>query len=198
MSDFSDFFPAAGGGGGGIPKYQEFTSSATFTPTQALIDAGGRIGLIVVGAGGGGSNVNYDSFGGVGGEVKIEYSTLTSTNAITVTIGAGGTAGTNGTDGTSTTFAASSAGSTDVVSAGGMGAKDGNQAGYPQITTTGAGFPGMLNVSGPSSAGSGIMGYGVGGGGKRATGSGISNSYGSGGGNGTAGGSGFVRVTWFE
>ena len=41
MSNFTDFFPAAsGGGGGGIPKYQEFTSSGTFTPTQALIDAG--------------------------------------------------------------------------------------------------------------------------------------------------------------
>ncbi len=39
MSNFTDFFPAAGGGGGGIPKYQDFTSSGTFTPSQALIDA---------------------------------------------------------------------------------------------------------------------------------------------------------------
>ena len=38
MSNFTDFFPAAAGGGGGIPKYQDFTSSGTFTPTQALID----------------------------------------------------------------------------------------------------------------------------------------------------------------
>ena len=35
MSNFTDFFAAAAGGGGGIPKYQEFTSSGTFTPTQA-------------------------------------------------------------------------------------------------------------------------------------------------------------------
>ena len=52
MSNFTDFFPAASGGGGGIPKYQEFTSSGTFTPTQALIDAGGRVAFLIVGAGG--------------------------------------------------------------------------------------------------------------------------------------------------
>jgi hypothetical protein len=199
MSNFTDFFPAAGGGGGGIPKYQEFTSSGTFTPSQALIDAGGRIGLIVVGAGGGGTNTAGTAFGGVGGEVKIEYNTLTSTNAITVTIGAGGVvSGTNGTDGTSTTFAASSAGGTDVVSAGGMGAKDGNQSNFPDITNTGAGFPGLHSATGPSAGGSGIMGYGVGGGTRRTAGSQNSDSFGSGGGGNQNGGDGFVRLTWFE
>ena len=201
MSNFSDFFPApgGGGGGGGIPKYQEFTTSGTFTPTQALIDAGGRIGLIVVGGGGGGTNATYASFGGVGGEVKFCYSTLVNTNSIAITIGAGGVvSGNDGTDGTSTTFAASSAGGIDVVSAGGMGAKDGNQPNFPQITMTGAGFPAIYKTSGVTSAGSGIMGYGVGGSMYNGGGSGITSSFGSGGGWQQPGGNGFVRITWFE
>ena len=196
MSNFTDFFPAAGGGGG-IPKYQEFTASGTFTPSQELIDAGGRIGLIVVGAAGGGTNVTYTAFGGVGGEVTIKYDTLTSTNPITVTIGAGGSTGANGTSGTNTTFAASSAGGTGIISVGGMGGQNGNQSGFPQITNTGAGFPGLYN-SHSSGAGSGIMGYGVGGGSHQSSGSGISSSFGCGGGKGQGGGNGFVRITWFE
>ena len=74
MSNFTDFFPAAGGGGGGIPKYQEFTSSGTFTPTQALIDAGGRLAFIIVGGGERGSGATA---GGAGGEVIWGYQTLT-------------------------------------------------------------------------------------------------------------------------
>ena len=63
MSNFTDFFPAAGGGGG-TPKFQEFISSGTFTPTQALIDAGGYVDIFIVGGGGGSAVSTYGSCGG--------------------------------------------------------------------------------------------------------------------------------------
>ena len=88
MSNFTDFFPAAsGGGGGGIPKYQEFTSSGTFTPTQALIDAGGRVAYMIVGGGEKGESSWPKKYGGAGGQVKVGYATLTSTTGCAVTIG---------------------------------------------------------------------------------------------------------------
>ena len=73
MSNFTDFFPAAaGGGGGGIPKYQDFTSSGTFTPTQALIDKGGRVSYFIVGGGEKGRFWSgYGAFGGAGGTVPV-------------------------------------------------------------------------------------------------------------------------------
>jgi len=200
MSSFTDFFPAAGGGGG-IPKYQEFTSSGTFTPTQALIDAGGRMGLLVVGGGGGGITVTYTSFGAGGGEVLMKYATLTNTNNITVTIGAGGTKGSVGTDGGNTTFAASSAGGVDAVAQGGGGGNNGNLAGFPKNdTNVGAGFGGMYTSTGGSAAGSGVMGYGVGGGARQSSGStdAANQAYGNGGSWNGNGVEGFVRVTWFE
>src|SRR6056300_1798947 len=90
MSNFTDFFPAASGGGGGaIPKYEEFTSSGTFTPTQALIDAGGKVSLFMVGAGASGYNGGSWYKGGEGGEVIFVFNTLTNTNSITITIGSG-------------------------------------------------------------------------------------------------------------
>ena len=87
MSNFSDFFPSAGGGGGGTPKFQEFTTSGTFTTTQALIDAGGYIDVFIVGGGGQSGNPTY---GASGGETIFSRMYLTSTTACIVTIGAGG------------------------------------------------------------------------------------------------------------
>jgi len=187
MANLSDFFPAAGGGGGAIPKYQEFTTSGTFTPTQALIDAGGRIGLFIVGAGQSGSG-DTGATGGSGGEVKMVYITLTNTNSISVTIGA--------PSGGSTTFAASSAGGVDVIAAGGSGG--GRISGpYSNYSRQGAGFGGSGYRGG---AGSGVLGYGAGGSGYVTTGvrTPVANSGSGGGVPGAAGGSGFVRVTWFE
>ena len=201
MSNFTDFFPAAGGGGGGIPKYQEFTSSGTFTPTQALIDAGGRIAIFVVGAGGGGPGNGGSMTGGTGGEVLMNYITLTNTNSITVTIGAGGASG-NGNPGANTTFAASSAGATDVISLGGIGGgiSTTGTSGYNTVDRLTSGFGArQLNTLLGSSAGSGTFGYGVGG--MTYYMSGIKTpkvNSGSGGGSLNSGGSGFVRVTWFE
>ena len=199
MSNFTDFFPAAGGGGGGIPKYQEFTSSGPFTPTQALIDAGGRIAIFVVGGGGGGPPSGSSATGATGGEVLMNYITLTNTNSITVTIGAGGASGT-GNNGANTTFAASSAGATDVISLGGIGGVGyvGGDAMPVDRLTSGFGARQLGTYSG-SSAGSGVFGYGAGG--MTYYISGIKTpkvNSGSGGGNLNSGGSGFVRVTWFE
>lgn len=79
-----------GVGGGMTVKQQVFTSSGTFTPSTALLDAGGMVEVLLVGGGGGGSNA-VDAFsrtGGSGGEVKRRIVQVES--AVTVTIGAGG------------------------------------------------------------------------------------------------------------
>jgi len=187
MSSFSDFFPAAGGGGGGIPKYQEFTSSGTFTPTQGLIDAGGRVAFIIVG---GGQRGGFDASGGAGGAVRFGYATLTSTTGCAVTIGAGGA--TSRAVGGNTTVAFSSAGGTDVTAAGGNGER------------FSAHFGNMGSNSGREASApfSGVLGYSVGGYGSNDS-SGANgkqtnyDNYGSGS-NSTTAASGFVRITWFE
>ena len=68
MSNLTDFFPS--GGGGLTPKFEEFNASGTFTPTQALIDAGGYIEVFLVG--GGETGNSNSSIGGTGGEVLIK------------------------------------------------------------------------------------------------------------------------------
>lgn len=192
MSNFTDFFPAASGGGGGIPKYQEFTSSGTFTPTQALIDAGGRVAFLIVGAGG----MAYEtgSGGGNGGQVKIGYATLTSTSGCAVTIGAAPTVGwpSNQNIGGDSSVAFASAGGTTHTAKGGYG--DMNEGSWSG---------GHAN-NGDKSSGIGVMGYGVGGnrlGGSRGFDS-TAKNYGCAGTQGTsyaaAAGPGFVRITWFE
>ena len=197
MSNFTDFFPAAGGGGGGgIPKYQEFTSSGTFTPSQALIDAGGRVAFLMV-AGGGGT----DDFtqGPAGGQVRLGYATLTSTTGCTVTIGAGAPAGHSGSGSTSggdTIIDFSSAGGTTETAKGGL--DNGLNGSY------GAGWGSRGGTSTGLSAGPGVLGYGVGG--TKYAGSAGFNStaknYGAGdsvaSGSTSNAGPGFVRITWFE
>ena len=147
MSNFSDFFPAAGGGGL-TPKFEEFNSSGTFTPSQALIDAGGFIEIFLVG--GGGRN-NGPNAGGCGGETIFSRMYLTSTTGCAVTIGAGGVS--NGSPGSSSSFAGSSAGGSDVTALGGS-------SGPSQSSRMGAGF----GATADGTAGSGVFGYGVGGG----------------------------------
>ena len=191
MSSFTDFFPAAGGGGG-IPKYQEFTSSGTFTPTQALIDAGGRLTFILVGAGG---KTNSSANGAGVGFVMLGYQTVTSTTGCTVTIGAGHT---TETAGGSSSVLFSSAGGTDETSAGG--------ANYPSSSSVegpGGAKWGYLNAS---SGGPGIMNLGVGGGSQNSTGGAFhydatAKNYGCGATGPLAtrpSGPGFLRITWFD
>lgn len=189
MANFSDFLPASGGGGGGIPKYQEFTTSGTFTPSQALIDAGGRVSFLMVAAGG---RSDTTSYGGNGGQVKMGYQTLTSTTACAITIGAATTA--QNQSGGNTTIAFSSAGGTDEVAFGGS-----NYYG----NAFGPNFSGYNNNSGTGiAAGSGVLGYGTGGAAATAAGAQGWNAtyknYGSGARYTDNSGPGFVRITWFE
>lgn len=151
MSNFTDFFPlaAASGGGGGKPQFQEFNSSGTFTPPSALISNGGVVTVFIVGGGGRQSNLSQPP--GSGGEAQIKNVTLTNTNPIAVTIGAGATNQLGG----DSVFQGSSAGGVDVTSQGGeanairstlspsWGAEDGSSGNYE--------------------GGTGIFGYGGGG-----------------------------------
>ena len=182
MSNFTDFFPAPGGGGGGglTPKFEEFNSSGTFTPTQALIDAGGYIDIFIVGAG----SRNQSEPNGNGGEVRFKKMYLTSTSAITVTIGAGGAS--NGNAGGDSAFLGSSAGGVDITARGG-------QIGNWTLRH-GAGW-GSSSVSSP--VGSGVLGYGAG----ATTGYGGVYNAGPNTGQGTAyfpGGSGYCLIKWYE
>ena len=75
MSNLTDFFPS--GGGGLTPKFQEFNASGTFTPSQALIDAGGYIELFLVGGGGRASDYQR---GGSGGETILKKNVFNFNN----------------------------------------------------------------------------------------------------------------------
>ena len=182
MSNFTDFFPEPGGGGGGglTPKFEEFNSSGTFTPTQALIDAGGYIDIFIVG--GGARNQGEPT--GNGGEVRFKKMYLNSTSAVTVTIGAGGVS--TGNAGGNSQFLGSSAGGSDLTAQGGP---IGNWT-----SRYGAGWA-KSSVSSP--VGSGVLGYGAGG----TTNYGGVYSAPANSGQGTAysvAGSGYCLIKWYE
>ena len=187
MSNLTDFLGIGGGGGGLTPKFQEFNSSGTFTPSQELIDAGGYIEVFLVA--GGASGPTYQSFGGNGGEVIIKSMYLTSTSNISVTVGAAGNTG--GSSGGSSVFSGASAGGSDITALGGIfGA-------WMQRLGAGWGIIGSgSNVD--AAPGSGTLGYGAGGGysnsgiviGKANSGQGAAPS-------GTPG-SGYCLVKWYE
>jgi len=181
MSNLTDFFPS-GGGGGLTPKFEEFNDSGTFTPSQALIDAGGYIELFLVG---GGAFDSGNQNGGGGGEVIIKKMYLSSTNGCSVTIAAKKT-GTG--SGNSSSFLGSSAGGLNVTSSGG-------QTGLGQNNKMGAGFSNYASSYG-GSAGSGVLGYGAGGGYNMGVRVGKNNS-GQGGAQ-TQSGSGYCLVKWYE
>ena len=149
MSNFTDFFPLAAAGGGGKPQFQEFNSSGTFTPPSALISNGGVVTVFIVGGGGRQSNLSGEP--GSGGEAQIKNVTLTNTNAIAVTIGAGAT----NRDGGDSVFQGSSAGGVDVTSQGGEA--------YAIRSTLSPSWGGEESSSGNVSGGTGIFGYGGGG-----------------------------------
>ena len=182
MANLSDFLPAAGGGGGLTPKFQEFNSSGTFTPTQALIDAGGFIEIFIVGGGGRSSSSDY---GAAGGEVIMKQMYLTSVTSCTVTIGAGGAVGGSGGN---SVFLGSSAGGVDVTSIGGS-------AVHYQANKLSNSWGASLD----GTAGNGVFGYGAGGGESERKGiwQGKANS-GQGGPNNGPAGSGYCLIKYYE
>ena len=144
MSNLTDFFPS--GGGGLTPKFEEFNASGTFTPSQALIDAGGYIEVFLVG-GGGRTGTSYGTGASVG-EVLMKKMYLTSTSSCNVTIGSGGV--NNGNSGSSSTFFGSSAGGYDLTSGGGS-------SGRSPVNVLTGGWGAYQ-----TSAGTGTLGYGAG------------------------------------
>jgi hypothetical protein len=104
MSTLSGLF-----GGGLKPKFQEFTSSGTFTPSAGLLAQGGVCFVTCYGAGGSGGRATGSQYGGGGGGAGFKVAKfLTLSSALTVTLGSGAsspsTQGYNGLDGGDTTF----------------------------------------------------------------------------------------------
>ncbi len=183
MSNLTDFFPS--GGGGLTPKFEEFNSSGTFTPSQALIDAGGYIELFLVAGGGrGGDN------GGAGGETILTRMYLSSTTGCSVTIGSGATA--NNGNGSNSVFSGSSAGGVDLTATGGYG--NGLQS-----NQMGAGWGGYQFQT-AASGGNGLLGYGAGGVFINSWGGVYSAKANSGQGSrrDVNGGSGYCLIKWYE
>jgi hypothetical protein len=186
MSNLTDFFPSGSGGGGLTPKFQEFNSSGTFTPSQALIDAGGYIEVFLVAAGNWSNNTGL---GGQGGDVKRKIMYLTSTNPIGVTIAGSGSRGSKGGN---SSFGGSSAGGINITCIGGDQSVtvsiDRNKqtssfqrnSFYADGSNNGYGTPGGVAGSGPGVF-SGLANTGQGG-----------DYYGSG------AGSGYCLIKWYE
>ncbi len=205
MASISTFYPYSTAGGG-IPKYAEFTDNGTWTPPQALIDAGGRISYLVVGGGVSGPyqyTSGFSYMGGCGGEVKTGYTTLTNTTTLAVTIGAGGAAAvspsTVGNNGSDSIAAFATAGGTTITASGGEGSSSEADNGQ-NWGASGKDVTGSNQTAFASSAHPGFMGiYGRGGaaGFGSGTGAPLANT-GSGSGVQQAAAAGFVRITWYE
>jgi len=185
MSNLTDFFPS-GGGGGLTPKFQEFNASGTFTPTQALIDAGGYIEVFLVAGGGRPGGASY---GGSGGEALIKKMYLTSVNAISIVIGGGGA--TASSSGGNSSFSGLAAGGIDVLALGGAGFT------YTQQSITSPSW--MQETNG--TAGNGLFGYGAGGMAYDYGSQGIyipKQNSGQGGKYNVNGASGYCLINWYE
>ena len=171
--------------GGGKLRYQEFTSSGTFTPSSRLIANGGQCFVTALAGGGSGGAARIPSTttlsqacGGDAGQLVEGMVTVSA--ATTVTIGAGGTSisttgtvdfNTNGNDGADTTFGAlltAKGGKGGVAfnnlttthsARGGDGA--GGQGQYVTDTTTTLSARGGAGKNGKGGGGGGAATYGV-------------------------------------
>jgi hypothetical protein len=183
MSNLTDFFPSAGGGGL-TPKFEEFKASGTFTPSQALIDAGGYIEVFLVGSGAGGSGgSDYNS----GGEVIQERMYLNSISPSIITIGAS-----SGGAGFASSANFSSSGGVDITAKG--GAQNNPSRGLIQWRS-----PSFSSYQ-YYSAGQGVNGFGMGGSNSpNGLGSYIgAPNTGQGAAWGQVSGSGYCLIKWYE
>ena len=173
--------------------YHAFTSSGTFTPSQAL-----SCDVLVV-AGGGGAGSRGGGGGGAGGLIGLSAQALTSGTGYTVTIGSGGSgetqsstggqgaAGSNSVFGSLATAIGGGAGGGEGASGSAGGSSGGSGSGGPTSTgspTSGQGTSGGWYVSG--------TGGGGGGGGAVTVGGNVTSST-----NGGAGGNGSSAYSAF-
>lgn len=73
--------------------FQEFNSSGTFTPSAALLAAGGVVQVFLVAGGGGSGGSNGSNPGGAGGGGEVKQCFITLSGAVSVVVGAGGAGG---------------------------------------------------------------------------------------------------------
>src|SRR5450830_181709 len=163
---------------GGALRYQEFTSSALFTPSAALLANGGQVwvrALVAAGAGGSAGVFGVDPYGtpyggggrsGGGGEVLLDR-LVTVTGPVAVTIGSGGLGGTGvtgytgnlGTDGGASSFGSlltAAGGKADGTSGNGNGPSG---AGNGMPGTPLMGFGGSMKGPGAQGGGAGAPAY---------------------------------------
>ena len=167
----ASFYAATGGSvtTDGDYKVHSFTSSGTFSVT-AVGDANAELDYLIIAGGGGGGN-NSGCGGGAGGRLFLEnYTGITSTGDITVTVGAGGAAktGTNygrGNNGVDSVFNSITA--TGGGAGGGWTSATSHQAGSNGGSGGGSGnnaTPGQ-GIDGQGNDGSTLANYGQGSGG---------------------------------
>ena len=179
--------------------YHIFRSSGTFTPTQALTadylvvaGGGGANGAVNdwVSTGGGGAGGMRCTVTATGGGGSLESALSLTTQAYTVTVGAGGTgasgtsAGTNGSDSVFSTITATGGGKGgnffSAPSSGGSGGGGGTPSGANGAAgTSNQGYAGG-NPAGSTSSNGGGGGGGAGAVGSNANGSGAGGAGGAG------------------
>ena len=169
--------------------YHVFTSSGTFTPTQAL-----TADCLVI-AGGGGSGVNFSGGGGAGGLVYTAAQTFGSNTAYTVTVGAGGPLKSvsdglsSDMSGSNSNITGGSLSLTAAVGGGGGGLRSGTGQGGTSAIGAGGGSAGGTAYDGSgTSFATGTSGQGNNGG--QSLGTSGAYGVGGGGGAGAAGGNG--------
>jgi len=172
---------------GKIKKQQVFTVSGTFTPSQALLDAGGVVEVRCIGGGGGG-------YGFGGGSSGMDITRIvTVTGPVAVTIGAGGESNSQGGQTNFGTLLTALGGNKSNYHQGGLSSGEGSQAGESVFAAGSTTYRGR--------------GGGYGGGGSTTTNGSAStnarpNTGGGGGGDAaysySKGGSGLCIITWEE
>jgi hypothetical protein len=170
--------------------YHTFTSSGTFTPTQSItadylvVAGGGSASADAQAGGGGGGGGLRCTVGATGGGGSLETPLSLTTQAYTVTVGAGGAGGTSqGSSGSNSVF------STITSTGGGAGGRGLNGSSAINGFSGGSGGGGgSSNVTSTSTGGTGTANQGYAGGSGRGDGGGANKASGGGGGAGGTGG----------
>jgi len=119
--------PSPQSAGGRIKKQQEFKVSGTFTPSAALLAAGGSVTVRCIGGGGGGGGSSSISGGGSSGMDITRVVVVTA--PVTVTIGAGGNPYQDGGNTKFGTLLTALGGKSGLTYCGGASSGEGSQRG---------------------------------------------------------------------